>query len=245
MELPRLPLAYPLAMLFSLQVFVIVRTLQPRSKVLESLSFKQRMYLTLAGFIGGSLGSKLPFVILEGDLFSLRGWLGDGKTITVALATAYLSIEIAKRLLGVRGKTGDSYAMPLAASMAVGRIGCLFYGCCYGSETSLPWGIQVQTATGIRHPIPVYESLFHASMFGLLAILFAAGWWSQHRLQFYLIAYCIFRFFTEAIRPEPTVALGMTGYQWIVLGFGLVLALQWLWEIRSQNQDPPVEIAKP
>lgn len=235
MDIPRVPLAYPAAMLLSIQVFILIRTLQPKLPLLESLTWKQRILLTLAGFIGGSFGSKLPFVLLEGDLFSLRGWLGDGKTITVALASAYLAVELTKKAMKIRGKTGDSYALPLSAAMAIGRWGCLFYGCCYGAITTMPWGVRLETASGLRHPIPVYESLFHFAMFLILVALTAYGRLKDHRLQLYLIAYCLFRFATEALRPEPVIGLGLTVYQWVVLGFGLALALQWAWELRSQT----------
>jgi len=40
------------------------------------------------------------------------------------------------------------------------------------------------------------------------------GLFRLQRIKLYLIAYLIYRFLTEFIRPEPVVALGLTAYQW-------------------------------
>jgi prolipoprotein diacylglyceryltransferase len=53
-----------------------------------------------------------------------------------------------------------------------------------------------------------------------------------HRLQFYLILYCIYRFITETIRPEPNFALGLSIFQWTMLIFGIGLTIQWMIELR-------------
>jgi len=42
-----------------------------------------------------------------------------------------------------------------------------------------------------------------------------------------LIAYLIYRFLTEFIRPEPIIALGLTAYQWGALA--LIPVFAWLW----------------
>ncbi|MCA9107679.1 MAG: prolipoprotein diacylglyceryl transferase [Planctomycetales bacterium] len=241
MTIPSWPPAYPLAMLLGVIVFLVVRRIQPRSPEILALSFVQKLYLSLVAFIGGTFGSKLPFVIVTGTLFSPEGWLADGKTITVALVGAYLAVEIAKPLLGIRLKTGDDYALPLAAAMAIGRWGCFFNGCCYGAETSVPWAVRFETVTGWRHPVAIYESAFHLAMFLLLCVALSRDWWPTHRLQAYLIAYCIYRWCTEFIRPEPSWAAGMTSYQWIVLGFGAALALQWWWETRRLKHPMHVD----
>ena len=37
--------------------------------------------------------------------------------------------------------TCDVFAPGIALGHAIGRVGCLFAGCCFGRPTSLPWGI--------------------------------------------------------------------------------------------------------
>ena len=61
----------------------------------------------------------------------------DGKTILCGIVGGYFGVEVAKWTLDVRVKTGDTFALPLALAMAVGRWGCFFNGCCYGVVTTL------------------------------------------------------------------------------------------------------------
>ena len=146
-------LAYGGFMLLAAAVFLLARRVLPRPAGLSAVPWWKRAGLLLAAFIGGSLGGKAPFAIsaiaswlsntprLDGPAVTaefLTAWVSDGKTIVAALIGAYLAVELAKRLLDVRVKTGDSFAVPLALALAVGRWGCFCNGCCYGVETTLP-----------------------------------------------------------------------------------------------------------
>lgn len=93
------------------------------------LPWRQRLGITGGLLLGAGLGAKLPFVLLSGEpFFSGTAWFADGKTILSGLAGGYLGVEAAKWALGVREKTGDGFAIPLAASLAIGRWGCFFNG---------------------------------------------------------------------------------------------------------------------
>ena len=117
-------------------------------------------------------------------------------------------------------------------ALAVGRWGCFFNGCCYGVVTTLPWGVDF--GDGIpRHPTQIYESLFHATMAGVLIVIARRGLIPHQRLKLYLIAYCGYRFLTEFIRPEPTLAGGLTFYQWFVLPCAAALMVQWWYDARQ------------
>src|ERR1019366_3159805 len=142
--------AYTLFMLLSLAVFVIARQLLPKSPGMARLSWRERTMLALAGFIGGALGAKLPFLDSgEGWLSGI--WFRDGKTITTGLVGAYLGVELAKFALNLRVKTGDSFALPLALALTVGRWGCFCNGCCFGQPTGAPWGVDFGDGI-LRHP---------------------------------------------------------------------------------------------
>jgi phosphatidylglycerol:prolipoprotein diacylglycerol transferase len=223
---------YTLFMVLSLAVFVITRRLVPKSPALAALTWRQRTMLALAGFIGGALGAKLPFID-TGDGWLTGIWFRDGKTITTGLVGAYLGVELAKIGLHIRVKTGDSFAIPLALALAVGRWGCFFNGCCYGQPTDLPWGVVFHDNVA-RHPTQLYECAFHLGMAIVLCQLFRFGLLVNHRLKLYLIAYCVYRFLTELIRPEPADYFGLTFYQATVLLFAAALVAQWLWDVRSE-----------
>jgi phosphatidylglycerol:prolipoprotein diacylglycerol transferase len=222
---------YPLFMLLGLLVFVLARRCLPRPPALALLPWWQRLCLALAAFVGGVLGAKLPFAMTSpAGWWMPEAWFTDGKTIMTGLAGACLAVELTKFALEIHVKTGDTFALPLALAMTVGRLGCFFNGCCYGIPTSLPWGVSFVQLDGMSvlcHPTQLYESLFHFTMAIVLAELL---WWQllpgQH-LKIYLISYCVYRFLTEWIRPEPVWLVGMTFYQCVAIALALALLSQW------------------
>lgn len=216
---------YVAFMLLAAGVFVLTRRCFPQPG-LSSLSGEKRLGLALGAFLGGTLGAKLPFAFASGGDWFGDAWIADGKTVTTGLLGAYVGVELVKWLLGVRAKTGDAFALPLALALAVGRWGCFFHGCCHGLPTDVPWGVDF--GDGIRrHPTQVYESLFHLVMALVLVASFRFDRFTGHRLQFYLMAYAGFRFATEFLRPEPLYALGLTYFQWVAAIMAAGLAAQW------------------
>jgi phosphatidylglycerol:prolipoprotein diacylglycerol transferase len=221
------PPVYSLFMVLALAVFLIARQLTARPPALQALPWPKRLGLVLAGFVGGAFGSRLPFILVSSETWQGSLLVVPGKTITTALIGAYLAVEAAKLVMGVRVKTGDTFAVPLALALSVGRWGCFCGGCCYGVPTELPWGVDF--GDGIRrHPTQVYEVLFHLSMALILWRVIRAGALPCQRLKLYLIAYGVFRFATEFIRPEPPLWLGLTFYQWVALLMIVGLSVQWL-----------------
>jgi phosphatidylglycerol:prolipoprotein diacylglycerol transferase len=231
-----IPYAYSAFMLLALLAFLLVRHFVPRPAALRVLPWRKRFLLGLSAFVGGSLGAKIPYVLgLYGDGPSLLGWVSDGKTITTGLVGAYLAVELAKVMLDIRVKTGDTFALPLAVALAVGRWGCFFNGCCYGTETDLPWASRFGDGLP-RHPTQVYESLFHLGMAVVLLLLLRTGSLRYQHLNLYLICYGVYRFLTEYIRPEPPMQLGLTFFQWISLALIAGLSAQWLMDRRLSLQ---------
>jgi phosphatidylglycerol:prolipoprotein diacylglycerol transferase len=226
---------YTAFMLLALAVFLLARHLVPKPSGWSAVPRSHRLGLALAAFVGGALGAKLPFLFAEPiDLLDGESWLRavfrDGKTVVAGLAGAYLAVELTKRLLDVRVKTGDTFALPLALAMAVGRWGCFLNGCCYGIPTTLPWGVRFEQKDGtwLRcHPTQVYESLFHFAMACVLLEVLHRGALRRQRLKLYLICYGLYRFLTEFIRPGEVWLLGLTAYQWGAAALVVGLSLQW------------------
>lgn len=144
----------------------------------------------------------------------------------VGLVGGYFGVEAAKWAMGLRIKTGDSFAAPVAAAIAVGRLACLCAPCCYGTPTELPWGVDF--GDGVRrHPTQLYEFAFHAT-----AAIFLLRWQQRGRfrgqlVKLYILAYLVFRFATEFLRPEPPGWLELSIYQWCALLTAPVFL--WLW----------------
>ena len=182
----------------------------------------QRLAIFSAALFGAGIGAKLPFILLsKGSFFSAAAWFSDGKTILAGFAGGYLAIELTKFLTGIRVKTGDALAMPLAAGVAVGRWGCFFNGCC---------GAPL---------VPPLESAFHAVMAVALWRLRNVEALRWQLIKLYLIAYCGFRFAVEFIRTEPRLAWGLTGYQLGSAAMAIVLALLWMHDERLKRIAAP------
>ncbi len=114
-----------------------------------------RLYLAVGSF-GATSGAYLAG---SANLW-LTGIDGVGRSIEGAIAGAVVAIEALKALTGIRGSTGLSFVAPLAAAIAVGRIGCFLAGLddmTYGTPTALPWGVDFGDGVP-RHPVQLYES---------------------------------------------------------------------------------------
>ena len=227
--------AYTAIMLLSIATAVLLKRRGDRSL---PLSASERLGIGLGAFCGAMIGAKLPYVLLDPQgLVDGRAWFDNGKTILFGLAGGYLGVELAKALLDVRIKTGDSFAVPVAAAVAVGRLACFVGGCCFGKPTSLPWGVVFHDGIP-RHPTQLYEAAFHASAACFLAWTESRGLFRLQRIKLYFIAYLVYRFFTEFIRPEPIVALGLTAYQWGALALLPVFAWLWHRDARRKARGP-------
>ncbi len=199
-----------------------------RTQSRAPLSGFEKLAIALGAFCGAMIGAKLPFVLLDWDgLLSGRAWLENGKTITFGLVGGYVGVELAKWALAIRVKTGDSFAVPVALSIGIGRLACFSVGCCHGTETALPWGADF--GDGIRrHPTQLYESAFHLSATLALAYLLRFGLFRGQLIKLYFIAYFVFRFASEFIRPEPEAWLGLTVYQWATIAFIPLFGALWI-----------------
>src|SRR5262249_3098545 len=96
-----------------------------------------------------------------------------------------------------------------------------------------------------RHPTQLYEVIFHLTMAGVLIVLMRHDLLRSHRLKFYLIAYGVYRFLSEWIRPEPDWALGLTFYQWVAVLLIVGLSRQCWYDSRRHAplRADPVPVA--
>lgn len=105
-----------------------------------------------------------------------------------------------------------SVAIPcVVLAHGIGRIGCLFAGCCYGAVTDSPIGIEMFT-NGIwerRIPIQLFEAIFLFLLFGVLVYL-AVAKKCDDSASIYLIAYGVWRFCIEYARDDDRGASGIS-----------------------------------
>jgi prolipoprotein diacylglyceryltransferase len=185
-----------------------------------------RWGLLAGAAVGAAAGSRGIYMLQYWSALSdqpLSAWLG-GKTIVGGLLGAIIGVETAKRLLHWPTSTGDGFVAPLAAALAVGRIGCQCSGVSdltYGNMTTLPWGWDYGDGLA-RHPTSIYEIL------GVGAL----AWWALgarfsrpgDRFRAFVAGYMVLRFGLEYLKPPfgPAAAGVLTPQRWAGLS-----AIQW------------------
>lgn len=188
--------------------------------------------ILLAAFLGGVIGAKLPIILMNLRFGLSWQTILAGRTIVGGLIGGTLGVLLIKKKLGIQGRYGNLIAPPVALGMAIGRIGCLLSACCYGKPTTLPWGMNFGDGIA-RHPTQLYELLFCLSAFVLLQRARNTAPPGSLLTRFFL-AYFVFRFLEEFIRPYARVA-GLTPFQWICIAGILILTAKTLWMDKQEQ----------
>ena len=160
-------------------------------------------------FIALGLGALLGAIFVGSLNLNLAGTFALGHSIAGGIIGGIVGVEIYKWSNGIRGSTGRAFVAPLAAGIAVGRLGCFFAGLpdyTYGVPTALPWGVDFGDGVP-RHPVQLYES---AAMLVFLVIYLrelARGSELLLRDGFYVFVlfYGAQRFVWEFLKPYPTL----------------------------------------
>lgn len=179
-------------------------------------------WIAVSAIVGAALGAKLSYWLDDpfnafGNFPDMRNLL-QGKSIIGALLGGLLSVELCKKIVGIKQSTGDAFVLPLTVGMCIGRIGCYLAGLqdhTYGNATSLPWGVDFGDGIA-RHPTQIYEILF---LLGQYAWIHGRRQDFTHqgdRFKAFMIGYLGFRLLVEFIKPV------FFAYPWHLSG------LQWL-----------------
>lgn len=162
--------------------------------------------------------------------FSLWGGLQGGFNLSLAVAATFGIAPLA--LL-------DAVVLGLPLAQAIGRIGCLNYGCCYGRICSnfSPLAIRYRNPTtkamrydpqlaGIAlHPTPIYSTMVNLAIYGTMLYLWLSPGDRPAGLlaATYMTLYGLKRFCMEFIRsdfPRPH-ALRLTMWQFLSAGLAI------------------------
>ncbi|MGC8742274.1 MAG: prolipoprotein diacylglyceryl transferase [Verrucomicrobiia bacterium] len=178
--------------------------------VLPETIIDSGIWLIISGIIGARLFyvimnwksafANQPFyevlMIQKGGLVYYGGLLGG-------IAGAVIFSKIKKipllRLL-------DILAVGLPVGHFFGRLGCFMNGCCYGKETTLPFGVHFpsphETFGKAVHPTELYEAFLNLLLFFYLRNYFKKTKSDGLVTACYLISYSILRFSVEILRGD-------------------------------------------
>ncbi|HEX77909.1 MAG TPA: prolipoprotein diacylglyceryl transferase [Dehalococcoidia bacterium] len=156
----------------------------------------------------------------------------EGLTIYGAVLGATLGIFIYGRFVRLPfARLADIMAPGIILAQAIGRVGCIINGCCYGTVSSLPWAFNYTHPNSYApfgvgvHPEVLYELLMDLVIFGVLLALRGRFRANGSLYAFYIAIYSFGRFFLDFLRwPEVS---GLHQAQYIAL-IVLVVAVPFL-----------------
>jgi phosphatidylglycerol:prolipoprotein diacylglycerol transferase len=206
------------------------------SHALEAL-----LWLSAAGLLGAKLTYLVFFPQWQGHawwwvLLQRGGLVWYGGLLGAMLAWPLVARAYRWPWLAL----SDAFMPAVLLGLALGRVGCLLAGCCYGAVTQLPWAIHypdMHPTSGLGvHPAPLYES-------GGAILILTLLLWAERRYQWshgshgrvtgwFLIGYSLLRFGLEAIRGDRLVwleAVNLSASQVLSLGVGVLGVALLLW----------------
>ena len=137
--------------------------------------------LAVWAIIGGVVFSRVVHVIDKWDYYmanprqiiTFEGLAVYGAVIGIVIAV--LLYCIAKKLSA--WQIADLVSPGALVGMAIGRVGCLINGCCYGAVTSVPWAVVYTNPASYAplgtplHPTQVYHFIWNLAAFVVVWLL--------------------------------------------------------------------------
>ncbi len=193
----------------------------------EGLDAARVSDLAVYVLIAGLVGAKLLLLVVEWDYYSrypkeLLSILQSGGVFYGGLLAAFPVAWWYLRRHRLPGwRVADALAPGVVLGQAVGRLGCLAAGCCYGRPTNEPWAVTFRDIYATRtvgtpvdiplHPTQLYES---AAALLILVILL----WMAPRKRFhgqvvlsYVALYAVARFVVELFRGDASRGMVFDG----------------------------------
>ena len=228
-------------------LFVIIEGKQKRKKREDSI------YVFALGMVGALIGAKVLYLLLnlpgmisdlpllsrDPAIFASR-YITGGMIFYGGLFGGILAAYFCAKSYGDKLKDYYDAVLPaMALFAAFGRIGCFLTGCCYGVETDMAFGIEMNLSQIAPHgvklvPVQLIECIFDLFLFVLMVVITRKQMHAEDNnsasfdpLCVYLVLYAVFRFVLEFFRGDA--ARGglwiFSTSQWISLAVLIVCAV--------------------
>jgi len=218
--------------LVALAIIVIILWVAWQVRKGAKISYDTVFTAALVGIPSGVVVSRLLHVIDRWDYYIQHpGQIvgGSGLTIYGAVLGAALGIWAYSRFKKLQfAYIADLIAPGLILAQVVGRVGCTINGCCYGVETSLPWGVVYTHPDSLAplgiavHPAQAYEMIYLLAIFGVVLMLRGRLKPDGSLFLVYLSLYSVWRLGIDFIREGTPFLLGLHQAQVIAI---IVLAI--------------------
>lgn len=191
-----------------------------RTKQSDTIKNENRTWILIGATFGALLGSRLigglenPSALLSSK--NILEHFYENKTIVGGLLGGLFGVEVVKKIIGEKQKSGDLFTYPIILGMMIGRIGCFSMGVyeeTYGTATSLPWGMNLGDGV-LRHPVALYEIFFLGCTWMFLVMLERRlGFVPGAKFKLFMILYLFFRLALDFIKPHYTFSFGVSTIQ--------------------------------
>lgn len=169
--------------------------------------------MAILAIICGVIGGKVLYIITDIKYIieqpSVLKSIGNGFVIYGAVFGGILTVYLYSRKKGWDALSVFDLAIPsLPLAQGFGRIGCFLAGCCYGSATTLPIGVEFSNSPFASVNVHVHPTQIYSSVFDFLLAFFLLWYDRKERkngriFSLYLIIYSIGRFLIEYLRDDP------------------------------------------
>jgi len=213
--------------MIALAIIVIILWTLWQAKKGARISYDTLFTAALVGIPSGIVISRLFHVVDLWEHYSqYPGQIigGGGLTAYGAILGAALGVWIYSRFSKLQfGYFADLVAPSIILAQAVGRVGCTLNGCCYGTPTSLPWGIIYTHPASLgpigvaTHPTTVYELIYNLLVFGVLVKLRGRLKPDGSLFLIYLSLYSLWRLSTDFMRVGTPFLFGLHQAQVIAI----------------------------
>ena len=184
----------------------------------EGIDPTQMIDLGIWTLLAGIVGAKLLLVLVEFPYYLrhsmeiLYNWRSAGVFYGGFLAASLVGLWYVRRNRLPLAKTADAVAPGIALAHAIGRVGWLSAGCCYGKPTDVRWALtfvdpRAHDLTGVPlavplHPTQIYHGIADFVLFALLVVLYPKKRVDGSIFWAYVLSYAVLRFAIEFYRGD-------------------------------------------
>jgi phosphatidylglycerol---prolipoprotein diacylglyceryl transferase len=209
----------------------------------DPIEEQKRIWIFIGAIFGALIGSRLIGSLERpGELFVARDLLDyifNNKTVLGGFLGGLFGVEVTKWIIKEKHSSGDLMTYPIILALIIGRIGCFSMGVfeeTYGTPTTFFTGMDLGDGI-MRHPVALYEIFFLISLWIFLIqlekrVVLAEG----GRFKIFLIAYMLYRFAVDFIKPSEHIIFGLSTIQLTSIA-GLIYYYSYIFQPKKLVQN--------
>jgi prolipoprotein diacylglyceryltransferase len=191
-----------------------------RKKETDVLNSSTRIWVIIGAIFGAIIGSRLVGALERPEELwktnNILFYIYNNKTVVGGFLGGLAGVELVKKRIGETKASGDLFVFPMILALIIGRAGCFSMGVyeeTYGMETSFPLAMDLGDGV-LRHPVTLYEITFLAMLWiSFIHLKKHVPLENGALFKLFMIAYLVFRFALEFIKPHYTLPIGISTIQ--------------------------------